>query len=90
MPIISAKEAVKQAMVFLAELQESNPPEDVTIEEVELCDDGSYWWITISFFPSGSSIAAITGQKTYKKYKIFKVDASLGTVISMKMRDFDQ
>lgn len=88
--MIPAKEAVKRGMLFLAELQESNPPEDVTIEEVELSNDGLFWLITISYFPSGSSIAAITGQKTYKKYKIFKVDAVSGNVISMKMRDFDQ
>ncbi len=54
---IPVKEAVKRAMAFLAELQESNPPEDVTIEEVDLSEDGSFWLITISFFPSGSSIA---------------------------------
>lgn len=87
--MIPVKEAVKRAIIFLGELQESNPPEDITIEEVELSDDGLFWLITISFFPSGSSIAAITGQKTYKKYKIFRVDAASGEVISMKMRDFD-
>ena len=87
--MIPVKEAVKGAMVFLAQLQESNPPEDVTIEEVELSDDGLFWLITISFSPSGSSIAAITGQKTIKKYKIFRVDATSGEVVSMKMRDFN-
>jgi hypothetical protein len=87
--MIPVKEAVKRAMVFLAELQEANPPEDVTIEEVELSNDGLFWLITISFFPSGSSIAALTGKKPFKQYKIFRVDAESGEVISMKMRDFD-
>jgi hypothetical protein len=87
--MITVKEAVKRAMLFLGELQESNPPEDVTIEEVELSNDGLFWLITISFFPAGSSIAAITGRKPVKKYKVFRVDAESGEVISMKMRDFE-
>ena len=86
---IIVKEAVIRAIQFLATVQESNPPEDVTVEEVELSDDGLFWLITIGFFPSGSSIAAITGGGTYKQYKIFKVDASSGEVISMKMRDLN-
>ena len=85
---ITVKEAVRRAIQFLAVVQESNPPEDVTVEEVELSDDGLFWLITIGAFPSGSSIAAMTGEGTYRRqYKVFKVDVNSGEVISMKMRD---
>lgn len=85
---IIVRQAVKNAMEFLGSVQEAKPPEEVTVEEVELSEDGEFWLITISFYPPGSSLdAIIQDKKPLKNYKLFKIDAFSGDVISMKMRE---
>ena len=60
-----------------------------SIEEVELTEDDKFWLITLGYEPSNKEkFAAISeflpAPKT--KYKVFKVNASTGRVLSMKIR----
>lgn len=59
------------------------------LEEVELSNDEKYWYITLSL-QSIDTKGVVTfnpfATKQSKEYKIFKVDANSGNVISMKIR----
>ncbi len=54
----------------------------LSIEEVELKDDGTRWFITLGFLDS-TQLAFMTGKKTYKQ---FEIDATTGEVYAMRMR----
>ena len=82
--MIEVKQAVEQAITYLRNLPVTadSSPAQVTLEEVELTEDDRYWLITLSY----------RDQNAYSvlsppKYKIFKIDAANGRVLSMKIRD---
>jgi hypothetical protein len=57
---------------------------NVQLEEVELSDDGEYWFITLSYpLPPEDSVLNFNFKR---KYKVFKIDARTGEVKSMKIR----
>jgi hypothetical protein len=62
--------------------------DSIQLEEIEVTDDNKYWFVTLSY--EGSDIP--TNQNLWlpnrsRKFKIFKIDAKLGEVRSMKIRD---
>ena len=61
--------------------------EKVQLEEVELTDDRAYWYITLSYEGISNSVASSLLVGKSVRYKIFKLDAETGEVISMKIRD---
>lgn len=86
MPMVDVKSAVRTAAQFLLDIQPSSPPEDVAVEEVELSEDEGRWLVTLGFYPPGSSISRVSGDKPARQYREIQVDADLGGVLSMKMR----
>ena len=61
--------------------------EKVQLEEVELTDDKTYWYITLSYEGVSNSVASSLLVGKSVRYKIFKLDAESGEVLSMKIRD---
>ena len=61
--------------------------ERVQLEEVELTDDKTHWFITLSYEGVSNSVASSLLVGKSVRYKIFKLDAESGEVISMKIRD---
>jgi hypothetical protein len=61
--------------------------EQVQLEEVELSEDRAHWLITLSYEGVSSSVASSMLVGKSLLYKIFKLDAKNGEVISMKIRD---
>lgn len=61
------------------------------LEEVELSDDGSHWQITLSFEVSQKpgGLVAFPFQPPKTKFKVFKVDARTGEVVSMRIRKLE-
>lgn len=65
---------------------------NVRIEEVELSEDEKYWFITLGYDIPGTSKtpkfqeALGAPSKLDREYKIFKIEAGTGRVISMKIR----
>jgi hypothetical protein len=61
-----------------------------SLEEVELSEDGKYWMITLGHEvprpPAGAFALPPEIFPPQTKFKIFKVDAQTGEVLSMKMR----
>ena len=86
---IAARTAATASATYLAEIVDI-PKSKSRIEEVELTDDGRYWLITLSFDvpvelnPSMGTTLATVGER---QYKVFKVDARSGEVLSMKIRE---
>lgn len=61
--------------------------ERVQLEEVELTEDKAYWYITLSYEGVSNSVASSLLVGKSLRYKMFKLDAESGEVISMKIRD---
>ncbi len=74
---LTAKKAAEIATRYLAEMKNLRVY-DISLEEIELADDRKSWLVTLGHPRSYLG--------TMKDYKIIKVDAETGEVLSMKMR----
>jgi len=83
--MIDAKEATAKAREHLTAFFPE--AENVQLEEVELSADKAHWLITLSYEGVANSVASslLVGKSVL--YKIFKLDAKTGNVLSMKIRD---
>ena len=59
----------------------------IQLEEVELTDDKKFWNITLSYDSDDSATGYIILGKV-RKFKVFRIEAETGEVLSMKIRDF--
>ncbi len=85
--IITAKEAAQAAFEYLTKLLTPGTIEKPILEEVELTDDEKHWLITLSYKQrEGDPLAPDFVNPPVPKLKLFKVDASSGKVVSMKIR----
>jgi hypothetical protein len=83
--MIQVKEATEKAKEHLrAFFPEA---ERVQLEEVELSADKVYWLVTLSYEGLSSSVASSMLVGKSLLYKVFKLDAKNGEVVSMKIRD---
>ncbi|MEN8156703.1 MAG: hypothetical protein ABFS10_07120 [Bacteroidota bacterium] len=83
--MIDVKEAADKAKAHLASFFPD--AEKVQLEEVELTEDKAHWFITLSYEGVSNSVASSLLVGKSVRYKIFKLDAESGDVISMKIRD---
>jgi hypothetical protein len=83
--MINVKEATDKAKEHL--LAFFPDAEQVQLEEVELSEDKAHWFITLSYEGLSSSVASSMLVGKSLLYKIFKLDAKQGEVISMKIRN---
>jgi hypothetical protein len=70
------KEAVKKASAYFQELLTDK--HSVELEEAELSQDEQYWLITSGYYDSASS--------SKRNYKVIRIDANEGRVMSMKSK----
>jgi hypothetical protein len=84
---LSAKDAVVAAGKYFKEL--TGIDSGVTIDEVELeeAKGKKYWMVTLGYLDPTSQLPFSLEKK--KNYRVFKVDAITGSVLSMKIRTFD-
>jgi len=83
--MINVKEATDKAKEHL--LAFFPDAEQVQLEEVELSENKAHWLITLSYEGLSSSVASSMLVGKSLLYKIFKLDAKQGEVISMKIRN---
>ena len=83
--MINVKEATDKAKEHLVAFFPD--AEQVQLEEVELSEDKAHWLITLSYEGLSSSVASSMLVGKSLLYKIFKLDAKQGDVISMKIRN---
>jgi hypothetical protein len=80
---MEVKEAADRAAEYLKNLI---PDADrIQLEEIEL-NELNQWYITLSYDSSDTSPNVFSFTRT-RKYKIFKIDADNGQVLSMKIRE---
>jgi len=80
---ISPQEAANSAMKYLTELVQIRS--SATVEEVEYVEDVNEWHITLGYVPveGPNPFGYAMGQRDYK---IFRINAETGAVLSMKIR----
>jgi len=83
--MIDVKEATEKAKAHLVSFFPE--AEQVQLEEVELSEDKASWLITLSYEGVSSSVASSMLVGKSLLYKIFKLDAETGEVLSMKIRN---
>lgn len=83
--MINVKEATDKAKEYLVSFFPD--AEQVQLEEVELSGDKNHWLITLSYEGVSTSVASSMLVGKSLLYKIFKLDAETGEVISMKIRN---
>jgi hypothetical protein len=83
--MIDVTEATNKAKAYLSSFFPD--AEKVQLEEVELTDDKTHWLITLSYEGVSNSVASSLLVGKSLRYKIFKMEAESGEVISMKIRD---
>ena len=83
-PVIDVRHAAQAAMGYFQNLFPRVT--NFSLEEAELSDDENCWLITLGFdaLKSKNGLDNFLPPKT--KYKVFKVDAKTGKVLSMKIR----
>lgn len=95
---IDARQAAKLALKYLSDLfpETQSPRAEVALEEVEFSEDENYWLITLGFNseaksarPALMTAANLFGPAMARKYKVFKVDARTGKVVSMRIRKLE-
>jgi hypothetical protein len=84
--MINVKEATDKAREHLVNFFPE--ADEVQLEEVELTPDKAFWLITLSYAGISNSVASSLLVGKSMRYKIFKLDAETGEVLSMKIRDF--
>lgn len=84
--MIGIKEAVQAALRFAQELYGLPDDERLTLEEIEPTEDDRFWMITLGIPLALRPVELIARRNGSERYKIFKVDAQTGKVVSMKMR----
>jgi hypothetical protein len=83
--MINVKEATDKAKEYLVSFFPD--AENVQLEEVEMTEDKAHWFVTISYEGVSNSVASSLLVGKTVLYKIFKIDAKVGEVISMKIRN---
>lgn len=90
--MISPREAALAARDYLNDLSLDEQFQHLRVEEVELVDDDKFWhvilgWLEVSNRNVGTSGTFVrpTVEALPRVYRVFKVDAETGKVISMKM-----
>jgi len=92
---IDVQEAVRKAVSYFHKLlPQLGRNANVMLEEVEESEDGSHWLITIGYdveralSPAQRNLQSVLSPMppVVRKYKIFKVDAKTGRILSMKIR----
>ncbi len=82
--MIDAKKAVELAIQYFRSVSLGTPgPWNITVEEVELSEDETSWLVTLGYTDSPTQV--IVGGAG-RRYKIFRIDATSGRVLSMKIR----
>ncbi|MGA9998041.1 MAG: hypothetical protein WBP93_21690 [Pyrinomonadaceae bacterium] len=88
--MLDVKQATKAASDYFASLVEPQTVSDIRLEEVEIEQEEpeadtfrTYWLITLSYLPAKPNPLLPAEQE--RQYKVFKIDAETGELMSMKM-----
>lgn len=83
---ITAKEAANAAAKYYQEVSNDYSGR-LQVAEIELTEDGKFWNITLALPAPVDPLAIYGGTKL--EYKIFRIDATTGEVVSMKVKKIE-
>lgn len=88
---MNVKDAVKKAIDYIADIFESEHPENIGLEEVVLNENDNTWEVTVGFsrpwdHQKGGLLASMQSLNPQRQYKIVKIDNESGEVKSIKIR----
>ena len=83
--MIDVKEATEKAEAYLRAFFPN--ADRIQLEEIELTEKKDFWLITLSYEGVSNSVASSLLVGKSVRYKLFKLDAESGEVLSMKIRD---
>ncbi len=84
--MIDVKQAAQLASQYFAGLYEGPAVSGAQLEEVEITEDGKYWLITLSYPLAEGGLLNLNYKR---RYKVFKINAETGEIMSMKIRKVD-
>lgn len=84
--MIAVKLAVENAKTFVQDIVGSNEIRRLTLEEVELSEDGKDWLVTLGL-ALNDPFDLLNPGKPEKSVKLFRVNATNGEVVSMTSAD---
>ena len=98
--MIDVRKAAVSAAGYFADLYADQKYSDILLEEVEYDEDDNVWHITLGYSPPEtipedvrnqfSPLSPLSSFVTKdRKYKIFRIDAETGKVLSMKIRTLE-
>ncbi len=91
--MLDVKTAVGAAAKAAVDFYDGKKITGLELEEVDRTEDDRYWLITLGFnLQSSSAVNNVNAlldplSARGRKYKIFKIDAEDGAVVSMKIRE---
>jgi hypothetical protein len=85
-PVVDVKRAVQNAKKFVEDVVGTTEIRRLTLEEVELADDGKSWLVTLGLALNDPFDLLRQGQ-VEKSVKLFRVDTTSGAVLSMTSPD---
>ena len=81
--MVDVKRAVENAKSFVEDVIGRTEIRRLTLEEVELSDDGKKWLVTLGLALNDPFDLLRTKEAPEKSVKLFRVDAESGQVLSM-------
>lgn len=89
---MNVKEAVKKAIVYVADIFESERPENIGLEEVVLNEGDNMWEVTVGFSRPWDHqrpnllVATLQSRNPQRQYKVVRIDNESGEIKSIKIR----
>lgn len=89
---MNVKEAVRTAVAYIADIFESEHPDNIGLEEVVLNEAQNVWEITVGFsrpwdYQKPGIISGFEPQTPKRQYKVVTIDNTSGEVKSIKIRE---
>jgi hypothetical protein len=86
------KDAVRRAKSYVADILQDEHPLHIGLEEIEYDDASDVWNVTIGFerpaFPAQAAFSELIGRQQQRRdYRVVRVRASDGVVLSMRFLD---
>ena len=84
--MVDIREAVQTATQFICDIYDENDRPKLGVEEVEHDADAAQWLVTIGIGGAepASTMSVVEGTGVERHYKVIRIDAETGAVVSMK------
>lgn len=90
--MIDVKKAVNTAKEYIQDFFAPETLSGLELEEVELSEDAKTWLVTLGFTSKKEQNVSelLASRQAMREYKLFRIDAETGQILSMKTRTYDR